>query len=134
MMDIELLRNCAKCVYLACDKEVADVISKRLNNAADEITSLRQQLAEQTSGEHWHGHKFKELKTGLWKCECGKELHVEPSVEVLLEALRNCVNIMDKVIIDSDKTNVQDEAYFYAHREDGKNALNAYSSKPQKSD
>jgi ActR/RegA family two-component response regulator len=45
-MDIELLRKCAKCVYLATEKEVADDIAGHLNAAADEITSLRQQLTK----------------------------------------------------------------------------------------
>jgi hypothetical protein len=46
MMDIELLRKCAKCVYLATEKEVADDIAGYLNSAADEIISLRQQLTK----------------------------------------------------------------------------------------
>ena len=24
--------------------------------------------------EGWHGHKFKEVKKGRWKCDCGKEI------------------------------------------------------------
>jgi dGTP triphosphohydrolase len=44
MSDIEALKKCAKCVYLACDKEVADDIAGHLNAAADEITTLQSKL------------------------------------------------------------------------------------------
>jgi hypothetical protein len=80
---------------------------------------LRQQLASQPSGEPWHGHEFKELKHGLWKCKCGKELHTNPNVDVLVEAAKAVVERWETPLW-KDVPHTGD--YIYRLRD----ALNAY--------
>ena len=46
MNRIEEIRKAAKCVYLACEKPVADDISAKLNWAADELDARGQRIAE----------------------------------------------------------------------------------------
>jgi hypothetical protein len=71
-----------------------------MNDAIVEIESLRQQLAKPA-----------------------------PEAQILIDALRNCVDIMDKVFIDSEKTLADVEAHFYAHCQDGNTLLMAYDTK-----
>ena len=44
-MDTNELKSAARCIYLATEEKVAQDISRKLIWAADEITSLRKQLA-----------------------------------------------------------------------------------------
>jgi capsule polysaccharide export protein KpsE/RkpR len=98
---------------------------------AKEIESLRQQLAEQTSGEpvgelthdvNVRNFEFAEIKLNTaiaFKLPAGAKVYTAPpSVEVLLEALRKIVEV--------------DDSTHYVCEQIANDALNAYSSKPQK--
>jgi hypothetical protein len=89
------------------DKKDIDILAKHLvcHEAANEIDSLRQQLAEQTSAETVYQVWDDEVQ--FW-ADCGKNHYdnfatddkrvlytAPPSVEVLLEALREMVEMMD---------------------------------------
>jgi hypothetical protein len=122
---------------------------QRANNALDELLALRQQLAEQTSGESLN-HEREEIAGEhlddiiVWLKERGlyddidyqdegpdfpailtmhenELIAQEPSVEVLLEALR-----LAKVTFIANKMDVRNVMEVID------DALNAYSSKPQK--
>jgi hypothetical protein len=100
-----------------------------IQEAIYEITSLRQQLAEQTSGENLWGNSTGAFENVVMQklppltmrgtshviCQCD-QCKAAPSVEVLLEALRDIA----KVNHNSAKCG-----------QIANDALNAYSSKPQ---
>jgi hypothetical protein len=92
-----------------------------------ENARLRQQLAEQTSGEHVgyvSADKFNSFGAMLKVLPVGTKLYTAPpSVEVLLEALR-----LAKITFISNRMDVRNVMEVID------DALNAYSAKPKKQD
>lgn len=61
-------------VPLFSREQVVDALASAPAQPVAEPTNGTAYAALPDDGEPWHGHRFKEVQHGCWKCDCGKTL------------------------------------------------------------